>query len=182
MIIYVCHGQNIGNNVPKSVRSLFDGIAAFRKSESDRLEKVFRYLVDLNKARIVLLQKTDSIVGQPVRPSIVLDSSLMPPGAMGQDALDFLKEFAPANYVPCFQLHDVDRETFKGILQGSNYTAAVVSWLAACRWPADVSKDYSRKDDWGISWLELLFSFILFSNMYPPVKTSGQKADAVFWD
>jgi hypothetical protein len=58
----------------------------------------------------------------------------------------------------------------------------VVSWLAACLWPPDVSKDYSRKDDWGISWLEMLFSFILFSNMYPPVKTGGQKADAIFWD
>jgi hypothetical protein len=28
----------------------------------------------------------------------------------------------------------------------------------------------------------MLFSFILFSNMYPPVKTGGQKADAIFWD
>jgi hypothetical protein len=57
-----------------------------------------------------------------------------------------------------------------------------VSWLAACRWPPDVTKDYCRKDDWGISWLEMLFSFILFSNMYPQVKTGGQKADAIFWD
>ena len=57
-----------------------------------------------------------------------------------------------------------------------------MSWLAACLWPPDVSKDYSRKDDWGISWLEMFFSFILFSNMYPPVKTGGQKTDAIFLD
>ena len=55
-------------------------------------------------------------------------------------------------------------------------------WLAACHWRPDVSKDYSRKNDWGISWLEMLFSFILFSNTYPPVKTGGQKANAIFWD
>jgi hypothetical protein len=86
------------NNIPKSVRSLFDGIAAFRKSESARLEKVFRYLVDLNKTRIGLLQQAGSIVGQPIRPDVSPESSLMPSRAMGQDALDFLKEFAPSSY------------------------------------------------------------------------------------
>ena len=129
-----------------------------------------------------MLQQTDNIVGQPHRQSDSQEPSLMPSRAMGQEALDFLKEFSPPDYVPCFNHATIDQETFKGILQGTNFTAAVVRCLAACHWPPDVSKDYSRKDDWGISWLEMLFSFILFSNTYPPVKTGGQKADAIFWD
>jgi len=85
---------------------------------------------------------------------------------MGQEALDFLKDFSPPDCTPCFDISAVDQETFKGILQGTNFTAAVVKWFASCRWPPKVSKDYARKDDWGISWLELLFSFILFSRCH----------------
>eukprot|EP00435_Cladocopium_sp_Y103_P073917 s162_g45.t1 len=46
----------------------------------------------------------------------------------------------------------------------------------------DVSKEYDRSDDWGISWLELLFSFVLFSKRLPPVKSGGQTKNAVFYD
>ena len=31
-------------------------------------------------------------------------------------------------------------------------------------------------------WLELMFSFVLFSQKYPPIKGGGQKQDALFWD
>ena len=64
--------------------------------------------------------------------------------------------------------------------KGANFTAVVVKWLSHCRWPPDIQNDYKRSDDWGISWLELLFSFVLFSQMYPPVKTGGQKSEAIF--
>ena len=130
------------------------------------MEKVIRYLVDLNKCRIGLLQQSDGIVGQPPRQDPSHESALMPPRAMGQEALDFLKDFSPPDCTPCFDISAVDQETFKGILQGTNFTAAVVKWFASCRWPPKVSKDYARKDDWGISWLELLFSFILFSRCH----------------
>ena len=42
--------------------------------------------------------------------------------------------------------------------------------------------EYQRVDDWGISWLELMFSFTLFSKQYTPIKGGGQKADALYWD
>jgi hypothetical protein len=79
-----------------------------------------------------------------------------------------------------FDESNIDRQTFTGMIQGANFTAAVVKWLAHCKWPPDIQNDYKRSDDCGISWLELLFSFVLFSQMYPPVKTGGQKSEAVF--
>eukprot|EP00435_Cladocopium_sp_Y103_P057297 s916_g19.t1 len=167
-------------NVPQDIRQLFDGIALFHKKEASMLELVLRYLVDLNRARDAAM-KSASVVGQPDKcdePS----SQFMPSRLMGVEAMRFLQTFSPAEYVPLFRLEDVDSSTFHGILQGANFTAAVVDWLAHCKWPVDISKDYNRQDDWGISWLELLFSFILFSKRYPPVKTGGQTKDAVFYD
>eukprot|EP00435_Cladocopium_sp_Y103_P065287 s404_g27.t1 len=101
---------------------------------------------------------------------------------MGNEALRFLQSFSPDDYVPLFCLDDVDKSTYHGILQGANFTAAVVEWLAQCKWPRDVAKEYDRGDDWGISWLELLFSFVLFSKRLPPVKSGGQTKNAVFYD
>ena len=82
--------------------------------------------------------------------------------------------------LPILCINTVDRNTYGGSIQEANFTAAVVKWLAHCRWPPDIQNDYSRNDNSGISWLVLLFSFVLFSGMYPPVKTGGKKADAVF--
>ena len=59
---------------------------------------------------------------------------------------------------------------------------STVLWLASLRWPKDLDENYRRPDDWGISCLELMFSFILFSGKYPPIKGGGQKQDAIFWD
>eukprot|EP00435_Cladocopium_sp_Y103_P050018 s2317_g15.t1 len=167
-------------NVPHEIRSLFNNIASFHKAEAVMLQRVLSYMVELNRAREVAMKSAD-IVGQPVKqdePS----SQFMPARLMGTEALRFLQSFSPPDYVPLFHLDDVDKSTYHGILQGANFTAAVVEWLAECKWPQDVPKDYSRRDDWGISWLELLFSFVLFSKRLPPVKSGGQTKDAVFYD
>ena len=166
--------------VPQVVSDMLRDLATFHKDEARRLHSVFTYLVDLNRCRIDALKQGSVIVGQPEVSQDDTSASLMPSKAMGLDALDFLKSFAPAHYVPLFDESNVDQQTFTGTIQGANFTAAVVKWLSHCRWPPDIQNDYKRSDDWGISWLELLFSFVLFSRMYPPVKTGGQKADAVF--
>ena len=139
--------------------------------------------MDLNRCRIDLLQKKSGIIGHPDQPEVDVSQHLMPRkamAAMGQEALDFLKKFGPSNYSPFFDERDIDRSSFGGILQGAYFTAAVVRWLATCWWPPNVEKGCSQSDDWGISRLELLFSFVLFSGIYPPVKTGGQKSKAVF--
>ena len=74
--------------------------------------------------------------------------SLMPSKAMGLDAFGLLEIFAPAHYVPLFDESNVDQQTFTGIIQGANFTAAVVKWLSHCRWPPDIQNDYKRSDDW----------------------------------
>lgn len=105
----------------------------------------------------------------------------MPSRPMGLEAVQFLKGYAREHYVPCFEVDNVDQSTFWDIVPGANYTKAVVDWFVCCSWPPDVSSDYSRTDDSGISWLKLMFSFILHSRRYPPVKASGHAKNAVFW-
>ena len=130
-------------------------LATFHKNEVSRLHNVLEYLVDLNRCRIGALKQGFNIVGQPEVLEADISASLLPPKAMGLDALDFLKSFAPAHYVPLFDESNVDQQTFTGIIQGANFTAAVVKWLSHCRWPPDIQNDYKRSDDWGISWLEI---------------------------
>jgi hypothetical protein len=166
--------------IPLQVITMFQDLAAFRKSEYQRLQTVFSYLVDLNRCRIEALNVGSAIVGQPEVPQVDTSGFLMPPKAMGIDAVEFLKSFAPCHYVPLFDENAIDKTTFGGIIQGANFTAAVIKWLAQLRWPPGIQADYKKSDDWGISWLEMLFSCVLFSRMYPPVKTGGQKSEAVF--
>lgn len=166
--------------VPQAVTDMLNDLATFRMNEAARLQKVFTYLVDLNRYQIDAVQQGSNIVGQPDKPEVDVSNFLMPPKAMGVEALEFLKSYEPSHFVHLFDENTVDRNTYGGSIQGASFTAAVVKWLAHCRWPPDIQNDYSRNDNWGISWLVLLFSFVLFSGMYPPVKTGGKKADAVF--
>ena len=106
----------------------------------------------------------------------------MPGRLMGADAVNFLKTYDPLEYVPLFSIDQIDQSTLYGIYQGPNMSLSTVQWLASLRWPKDLDENYRRTDDWGISWLELMFSFVLFSGKYPPVKGGGQKQNAIFWD
>ena len=153
-------------NTPMCVRTSFDNIAAFHKEEAQRLEKVLCYLVDLNRCRVDLLHKTQDLVRQPPPQPAAESQSFMPSRAMGHEALQFLQTCAPEHYVPCFGIAAVDQSVSGGILQGANFTKAVIDWLASCCWPPGVPADYSQPDDWRISWLEMFFSFILHSRRY----------------
>ena len=106
----------------------------------------------------------------------------MPSHLMGSDAVAFLKSYGPENFCSLFSVEDVDQQSLFGIYQGPNMAWSTVTWLASLRWPPDCDEHYRRHDDWGISWLELVFSFVLFSHKYPPIKGGGQKQDALFWD
>ena len=41
---------------------------------------------------------------------------------------------------------------------------------------------YKRKDDWGISWLELFFNFCLCTRRFFPIRIEGRKKDSVYID
>ena len=75
-------------------------LATFHKNEVSRLHNVLEYLVDLNRCRIGALKQGFNIVGQPEVLEADISASLLTPKAMGLDALDVLKSFAPAHYVP----------------------------------------------------------------------------------
>lgn len=40
-------------------------------------------------------------------------------------------------------------------------------------WPVDCPNDYKVKGDWGITWIELAVSFILYTGYYLPIKVGG---------
>ena len=81
---------------------------------------------------------------------------LFPSAAMGSDALDCMKNFAPGDY---FELPVVecDDSVFGLCLQGANVAKATKLWLEALRWPTNV--DQEDPSDWGISWFKLAISF-----------------------
>ena len=105
--------------------------------------------------------------------------SIFPKDAMGQEAVEFAVHFAPNNFSPLgvFQIPD---GTFSACLQGQNLGRAFVLWAELICWPPDVQQ--ADKMDWGMSWLELLFSFYITTGYNIPIKIDGTGAKARYID
>lgn len=85
--------------VPQVVTDMLNALATFRMNGAARLQKVFTYLVDLNRYRIDAVQQGSNIVVQPDKPEVDVSNFLMPPKAMGVEALEFLKSYEPSHFV-----------------------------------------------------------------------------------
>eukprot|EP00435_Cladocopium_sp_Y103_P010826 s4539_g2.t2 len=93
----------------------------FHVDEFSRLKSVLTYLVELNICRDELLKAVQSSCPpQNPNPQPVVQG-LMPTDLMGSDALNFLRNFAPMGYSPCFVLDQIDQSCLHGILQGANF-------------------------------------------------------------
>ena len=61
--------------VPQAVTDMLNDFATFRMNEAARLQKVFTYLVDLNRYQIDAVQQGSNIVGQPDSPKLTCQVS-----------------------------------------------------------------------------------------------------------
>eukprot|EP00435_Cladocopium_sp_Y103_P055159 s671_g18.t1 len=148
--------------VPTQIRRISDGIAAFQAAEEQRLETVFQYLTQLNTARTVEINRMNREAKDQNRN---LDMPKLPPErrhglfdseAMGLDAIELMKEFDPPGYIS-LSCGPIDDEVFSLCLQGENIGKALILWSQTLRWPPNY--DTPDKNDWGMSWLELIFNF-----------------------
>lgn len=168
---------------PEPMRKLSDAIANFQKAEADRLMLVFQYMAQFNKARaqaVIAEEKTranhNRNLDQPKKPPdrIIGDFDNE---AMGHDAFLIMRDFDPRNYIQ-LRTDDVADDTFHLCLQGANIGKALFLWARQLQWPPDY--ETSDKNDWGMSWLEIIFNFYIVTGYNLPIRTEGSGAKSVY--
>ena len=82
--------------------------------------------------------------------------------------------------LPKFKDGKVFRSDALPPLQGANIACTLCKWLQLLKRPQNISHDYSCRDDWGVSWVELFVSFLLSTGMHMPVGISGTAATSNF--
>jgi hypothetical protein len=170
-------------NMPQPLQQISKKIANFQGNEGRMLTIVFQYLCEFNKARVQACANRDKEranhnrnLDQPKKPPErivgVFDSE-----AMGNEAFVIMRDFNPPNYFS-LQTEDVPDDTFQMCLQGANLGKALFVWARQLQWP----KEYKEKDknDWGMSWLELIFNFYITTGFNMPIRTEGYGAKSVY--
>ena len=172
------------DKLPSYIRDLSDEIATFHKQELQMLQKVLKFMVVVNECRVKklseirLTKKNSHIAGDELS-----QDSLMPHSLNGDEAFDFLCSFHHPDYVSLPQ-QIVDEQCFHACFQGANIAKAVSIWCYTLKWPSNFGDLYSykRKDDWGISWLELFFNFCICTRKFFPIRIDGRSKDSVYID
>ena len=167
--------------LPHFVSDLCERIAKHNDNEKHMLHKVMSFYADLNRTRVQKLaehkkqSKNDFATPDPE------NAFLMPSHVNGEAVFEFLESFNQDNYIGLPKLCSED-DAYHACFQGANLAQAVHQWCETLRWPSDIldSYDYRPKDDWGISWLELLFNFCLCSQQYFPIRKSGRSIDSCY--
>ena len=170
-------------SIPETLRRLSDEIAAFQTEEEKKLMKVLQYICDFNKTRVkacLNLEKEranhNRNLDQPKKPPErilgVFDSE-----AMGNEAFVIMRDFNPQNY-RFLQTDDVPDDTFQMCLQSANLGKALFLWSRQLQWPEDYKEH--DKNDWGMSWLELIFNFYITTGYNLPIRTEGYGAKSVY--
>lgn len=181
-----CADQAAGTvlkRTPEPMRKLSDAIATFQKEEAIRLTKVFQYMAQFNKARAQAVAAADKeranhnrSMDQPKKPPnrVIGDSDSE---AMGQEAFLFMRDFAPQNYM-ALHTDNVPDDTFHLCLQGASIGKALFLWARQLRWPSDY--ETSDKNDWGMSWLGIIFNFYIVTGHNLPIRLEGSGAKSVY--
>ena len=168
---------------PHCVRDLSANIYQFVQAEKMRLQQFFQYVACLNRERTRAcadIKKNNADHNRNMNIPKQHDGNqegLFPKDAMGQDAVDFAVHFAPHDFTS-FGVFQIPDDTFAACLQGQNLGRAFVRWAELICWPPDVYQ--ADKTDWGMSWLELLFSFYITTGYNIPIKRDGAGAKATY--
>ena len=170
--------------IPTCIKELAESIDKFHKKELDMLQKVLKYMVAVNACRVQKL--SESRIAKKAKEDAEAENligRLMPPKLNGDDAIDFLCDFHVSEY-SCLPHQIIDEQCFHACFQGANIAKALSIWCSTLKWPVNIcdQADYRRKDDWGISWLELFFNFCLCTRRFFPIRIEGRKKDSVYID
>ena len=170
------------DKLPLFIKDLSRDIAAFHKKELKMLKKVLKFIAVVNASRVKQIAEMRSHTKNGGHTDQVTSHmSLMPPTLNGDEALDFLGSFDHPEYISLPQ-KIFDEQCLHACFQGANIAKAVSIWCYTLKWPPNICDlhDYKRKDDWGISWLELFFNFCLCTRMFFPIRIDGRSKDSVY--
>ena len=169
--------------IPEPMRKLADNIASFQKTEGQRLLTVFKFLAQFNRERTqacLILEREKANhnrnLEQPKKPpERVLGN--FDSEAMGHEAFLILRDFAPQGY-KFLVTAPIPDDIFGMCLQGANLGKALVLWAGLLQWPENYGE--ADKNDWGMSWLELIFNFYIVTGHNLPIRLEGYGAKSVY--
>ena len=168
--------------IPHDIRKLADDIAVHVKHEEDRFKYFLNFLATCNMHRLEATKNLGvdtehTTTMQVPRRHESASDGFFPAQAMGDDALNFMKQFNPGGYVKYPPVECSD-DVFSCCLQGANIAKATKIWLETLAWPSDMENE--DPPDWGITWFELAVSFYLSTGRRFPVKLHGAGNKSVY--
>eukprot|EP00435_Cladocopium_sp_Y103_P045590 s1794_g13.t1 len=161
---------------PLRLRQQAESISQHQKQQACDLERVFKYLVEMNNERKMLTLQSEQAKGST-------SSSSTHRQFMGQEALEVLSNFS-CHDTHALDFSDIDTDLLKAYLQGYNLARLILLWAQSLLWPPE---DLNGQDEnsqmvinWGISWFELYMNFLIVTGQHCPMRISGSLADTVF--
>ena len=165
-------------HLPQYIHNLSCKIAAFHQHEQKILQKVLEFIVAINTCRTKKLADIRS--DKRDHDATMTNSShtgLMPPKLNGDEVFDFLSSFHHPEYVSI--PHQIFDETCFHAC-----SKALSIWCYTLKWPPSIcdQNDYKRKDDWGMSSLEVFFNFCVCTLLFFPIRIDGRSKDSIYID
>eukprot|EP00438_Fugacium_kawagutii_P032090 Skav202511 [mRNA] locus=scaffold1359:161060:165608:- [translate_table: standard] len=165
--------------IPSILKEAAQACVDHHALEQSMLTKVMQYLLALNRKRTFLLKQPSSIPGLPA-PLPPEPTSLMPKHLFGLDAISFLSQYAPSDYIPWVSDPIPHEDVLQACQQGTRLAHAMISWCLSLKWPADLDSTFRSSEDWGISWFELWVNFYITTGYTFPIRISGLGAQSVY--
>eukprot|EP00438_Fugacium_kawagutii_P027997 Skav202948 [mRNA] locus=scaffold422:531150:535265:+ [translate_table: standard] len=150
-------------HVPSDFLQLRDEVIRDWKWESDRLDLVIKFYLELNVLRSDLVNKQSSQVRQ---------------AQCGVVQYSDLKDQDFSNVEPSV-IPMLSHEMALCSLQGANLALNIVQWAQTLQWPPEELATPQQK--LGITWLELLFNFYVVTGWLPPVRVSGHAVQSQYF-
>ena len=155
---------------PRWMKQMSEAIASHRNHQKEKLQKVFRYMVDLSKQRRKL--ETEKIIPQHQSQSVASCRNLM-----CDDAVEIFYRYHIVNGLQV-SLDFYDSPNLQGSLQGVNLARLILKWAESITWPTPdhnwgPQQDLAAAMSWGVSWSELFINFAITTGCFMPVRVAG---------
>ena len=158
--------------INEEITKTADDAVSFEKSEQENLRTVLSYIIDLNIQQMKYhqlnpknqLQKLHAVEGQnQIDPdnhqsSFDLAASKLVNWIPLQSQI-YLNTPLPEDILPCVSL-------------GASITRTVWRWLMMLEWPTGEQSQEHDPNDWGISYLELVFNLVVCTGQLLPVSVN----------
>eukprot|EP00438_Fugacium_kawagutii_P016345 Skav208943 [mRNA] locus=scaffold1880:173413:178702:+ [translate_table: standard] len=150
-------------HVPPEFLALRDEVLRDFHWEVERLDKAYKFMLELNLARVELVSRNSSQVRQ------------------AQCVIAHYLDLKQQDFTGVQQtiLPELSVEHASCCLQGANLALNIYRWATTLQWPDEQSATSQQK--LGITWLELLFNFYIVTGWLPPVRVAGHAVQSQYY-